>query len=271
MFKRTLQIGILNIMHDKALTNADFQQVLTQTEQPVTLHFYYPTMHYQSRPVPSTVQAELEPLDLEAVAKLDAFIITGAPIEQLPFEQITYLPELKALFEVLEQVPQRLYFCWGAMVALHELYQVGKADLPRKLFGVYPQQILAPSPLLKGLQNGFLAPHARYAESLRPQIEQHPQLSLKAVTPQGKLFLVQNQQGNEAMLFSHLEYQADGLTAEYHREVTAHPERSYQQPENQSGQPFAWQHTQQVFFENWLTQISHTVNMEVLNYGKSNK
>ncbi|MFT8459906.1 MAG: homoserine O-succinyltransferase [Liquorilactobacillus ghanensis] len=255
-----LQIGILNLMHDKLRTRIELQQVLQQTSQAVKLHFYYPRMHYQNRPVPADVQATASPLDLTAVAKLDAFIITGAPLDQLPFAQITYLSELQSLFQVLTKVPQRLYLCWGAMVALHEIYQIGKQKLPRKLFGVYPQQILTADPLLQGLKNHFWAPHARYAEADRAQIEAHPQLKITAVSQAGNLFLVQNRFGNETMLFSHLEYQADSLMAEYHREIAAHPDRHYQLPEMQTTAAFAWQQTQQLFFQNWLNLVAATVN-----------
>lgn len=113
MSQRILQIGILNVMHDKAATNADFRQALTTQNIPVRLHFYYPTTKYKDQVIPKNVQANLKPLDLKAVAKLDAFIITGAPIETIPFEDVTYLEELKALFKVLEKVPTRLYLCWG--------------------------------------------------------------------------------------------------------------------------------------------------------------
>ena len=264
MVKKTLQIGILNLMHDKATTNADFQRVLLQSSLlPIQLHFYYPRMHYQGRPVPLEVKKILQPLDLQEVALLDAFIITGAPLDQVEFSKITYLPELQELFKVLAHVPQRLYLCWGAMAALHILYQVDKMILPHKLFGVFPQQIINPSPLLAGLSNGFWAPHARYADNLQAQIKQHPELEIKALNQTGQLFLVQNRRGNETMLFSHLEYQAGSLQAEYQRETAAHPEKSYRRPINLASRNFAWQPVQKIFFTNWLEQVAQTARAAV--------
>lgn len=263
-----LQIGILNLMHDKLRTKNELQQVLESTIQPVNLQFFYPRLHYQNRAVPTIVKAQAKPLDLAAVAQLDAFIITGAPLDRLEFGQITYLPELQELFKVLKKVPQRLYLCWGAMVALHELYRIDKQLLPRKLFGVYPQQVLTADPLLAGLKNGFWAPHARYAEANRAQIIAHPQLEITAVNQAGNLFLVRNRLGNETLLFSHLEYQADSLEAEYQREIAAHPERHYQQPETSLAPVFGWQRTQQIFFHNWLNLVATTVkNNGGLIYG----
>ncbi len=254
-------------MHDKAATQTDFRQVLQNNRYPVQLHFYYPTMHYLDRPVPAEVQRIARPLKLAEVAGLDAFIITGAPLDQLDFEQVTYLPELQELFKALKQVPQRLYLCWGAMAALYDQYQIGKEILPQKLFGVFPQKIIQPNSLLAGLPNGFWAPHARYADSNRRQIEADPQLAVKAVNQDGRLLLVQNQAGNETMLFSHLEYQAGSLVAEYQREIMAHPKRHYRLPINQAGREFAWKHTQKVFFTNWLQQVVATIKDGGLIYG----
>ncbi|MFD1670829.1 homoserine O-succinyltransferase [Agrilactobacillus yilanensis] len=260
---RQLHIGILNLMHHKINTNHDFQQILTRyPEYDVQLHFYYPRHYYDGREIPTAVLKQLQPLDLAEVSKLDAFIITGSPIEQLPFEDVTYIHEIQALLKVLEKVPQRLYFCWGAMVALHELYQIGKHDLPQKIFGAYPHQILTEAPILSGLTNGFIAPHARYAESNIWDIEAHPELVEVAKSRTDNLFLIQNQQGNENFLFSHLEYGGSGLADEYQREVTAHPERHYAKPHATAAsvltlerEAFPWQHTQQQFFKNWLQQI----------------
>jgi homoserine O-succinyltransferase len=267
MSQRILQIGILNVMHDKAATNADFRQALTTQNIPVRLHFYYPTTKYKDQLIPKNVQANLQPLDLKAVAKLDAFIITGAPIETIPFEDVTYLEELKALFKVLDNVPTRLYLCWGAMVALNLLYGIEKHLLPQKLFGVYPQEILHESSLLTGLKEGFLAPHARYAESNLSELRIHPDLVVQATTVRDELFLVQNKIQNEAFLFSHLEYQASGLEDEYQREITGHPEIHYRRPEMDSGQTavltatnFPWQDTQAKFFENWLKTVAQNAN-----------
>ncbi|WP_034992228.1 homoserine O-acetyltransferase/O-succinyltransferase family protein [Liquorilactobacillus vini] len=267
MSAKSLQIGILNLMHDKAATQADFRQVLQNGLYPVELHFYYPIMHYLDRPVPTEVLKSAKPLDLKEVASLDAFIITGAPLDQLDFEQVTYLPELQELFRALKQVPQRLYLCWGAMVALYDQYHIAKEVLPKKLFGVFPQKIIQSSPLLTGLPNGFWAPHARYADSNRHQIETDSQLTVKAVNQDGRLLLVQNQAGNETMLFSHLEYQAGSLVAEYQREIMAHPKKHYRLPINQAGREFAWKHTQKVFFTNWLQQVVATIKNGGLIYG----
>ncbi|MDT7014929.1 homoserine O-acetyltransferase/O-succinyltransferase family protein [Levilactobacillus namurensis] len=260
---QALHIGILNIMHDKEATSQRFHRVLSTPEQPVVIHEYYPRQHYAGRPVPDSVARLMQPLDLSAVAQLDGFIVTGAPIETIPFTQITYIQELRDLMETLasHRIPQ-LYLCWGAMAALNHFYGITKHRLPHKLFGVYPHQILQETPLLAGLTPGFVAPHARYAEMDADQLAATPDLRVDAVTTAGDLFLVENGHQRQTFMFAHLEYDRWALVHEYRRELLAHPERTYHPAENDfepttmAVPPFAWQASQHRFFTNWLAQVA---------------
>lgn len=258
-----LKIGILNLMHDKPETNARFTKVLTHSGQPVDLRFYYPQTHYPDG-VPAAVSSILAPLDLDAAAKLDGFIITGAPVEKFAFSDVTYIDEVRALMDVLvaHRITQ-LYLCWGGMAALDYFYGVEKHMLPHKLFGVYRQHVLTPSRLLKGLPEGFYAAHARYAEMDRAQIEAAPQLRLEATTTGGALFLVGNPQARQTFMFAHLEYGRKGLLHEYQREIAAHPDRHYRKPEHYFAAPatmsrpqFKWEQTQHVFFDQWVKRAA---------------
>ena len=257
-----LKIGILNVMHDKAETNARFTKVLTHAGVPVELHFYYPKTHYPGG-VPESVSRILAPLDLSAAARMDGFIITGAPIEKFAFDDVTYIDEARALMDVLaaHRVTQ-LYLCWGGMAALDHFYGIKKHMLPHKLFGVYPHHLLAPSSLLQGLPEGFYAAHARYAEMDCDQIEADPRLRLEATTTDGALFLAGNGQARQTFMFAHLEYGQKGLLHEYQREVAAHPDRFYRKPEHyfadpatMSGPQFKWKQTQYVFFDQWVARV----------------
>lgn len=260
---RALNIGILNLMHDKQATNERFTRVLTHGKLAVDLHFYYPVTHYAGRPVPPAVSTILEPLDLAAAAAMDGFIITGAPIETLPYSEVQYIDEIRALLARLAAAghPQ-LYLCWGGMIALNYFNGISKFNLPHKLFGVYPHLELAASTLLAGLPSGFQAPHARYAEMDRTEIEQDPSLRLASTTTEGALFLVENVARQQTFMFAHLEYGRQGLLHEYQREVAAHPERHYLQPahyftdaKTMSGPQFRWHRTQGVFFDHWVAQV----------------
>lgn len=265
---RPIKIGILNLMHDKKDTNDRFTKVLSAPGKPVELKFYYPKSHYQNRPVPPEVSAILHPLDFDEVKKMDAFIITGAPIEQLPYDEITYLPEIKELLAVLKQnVSNLLFVCWGGLVAAYEYFGIQKhpIDHGHKLFGVYPDQILdATDPLLDGLADGFLAPHARYAELNHDEVAKTGDLKVTATTVGDNLFSMRTLDGQQNYLFAHLEYDAPGLMNEYLRETAAYPNRHYQLPENDWNPSdnqlhFAWQQTQKIYFTNWINLISNNL------------
>lgn len=264
MNKAPLKIGILNLMHDKVDTQQRFSRVLTTASFNTSIQYLYPRTHYLNRPVPKLVQAISQPLNLADIKNFDAFIITGAPIEQLPFKKITYLDEVHRLIDQLvrHDIPQ-LYVCWGAMAAANYLYDIPKASLPEKIFGVFPSYFNHQDPLLAGLNDGFLAPHARYAELDINKIAADPRLIINAVTATKKLFSFQARNKNQYFLFSHLEYGRDALLKEYLREHNAHPGVEYLKPQNyfhdplhMKGPQFSWEQTQQRFFSNWLCMVA---------------
>lgn len=265
MVSPQLHIGVLNLMHDKADTQRRFVKVLRQPGFNVTVTFLYPRTHYRDRPVPSLVQQISQPLDLNGLATFDAFIITGAPIEQLPFDKITYLDEVHQLIDRLVElkIPQ-LYICWGAMVAANYLYGIDKRKLPAKLFGIFRNYFTANrSTLLAGLPDGFLAPHARYAELDYQQVVANPHLAIEAVTLDRRLFFFRARDSNQYFLFSHLEYGRQALLKEYLRERNAHPGYDYLKPQHYFADPlhmrgpqFKWAPAQHIFFNNWLHQVN---------------
>lgn len=250
-----VKIGVLNLMHDKIDTQRRFLKVLPDAD----LTFFYPRMHYRNRLVPIEVAMISEPLDINRVGEFDGFIITGAPIDQIDFQDVTYIEEIRCLLQALaDHKVQQLYFCWGAMAAMNYFYDIQKRILSEKIFGIFPHLITESNPLLNGLSQGFIAPHARYAEMDKKQIMQDKRLIINAVDDKGHLFMVSDKDKPERnFIFSHIEYGRDGLRDEYHREIAAHPERNYKKPENYSmtAPSFQWQDNQRIFFNNWLKQV----------------
>ncbi|KRL00850.1 homoserine O-acetyltransferase/O-succinyltransferase family protein [Liquorilactobacillus capillatus] len=263
--QQRLKIGVLNLMHNKEESQKQFTKVLTQAYFPIELVFYYPKMHYQKRPVPQKLQRIAKPLNLEEVKQLDGFIVSGAPIEKKAFNEIWYMPELEALFDVLlENKIEQLYVCWGAMAALNYFYGIQKQMLPAKIFGIYQNTIYAPSKLLDKIMTGFLAPHARYAEMDHKQMSAQAELELLASDINGHLTLAEAVGQKQTFLFSHLEYDRDALLKEYYREITANPEyieripkpeNYFRDSKNMVEPVFSWQRTQKTFYTNWLTRI----------------
>lgn len=259
MTEKRLKIGILNLMHDKLDTQLRYQKIFNSIRNNVELKFFYPKMHYLNHPVPPQVAEISQPLDLNLIPHLDGFIITGAPIEHFDFNEVTYIKEVNNLLDELDKHHlEQLYFCWGAMAALNHFYKINKSELPEKLFGIYPHQVLHQDNLLKNIASGFLAPHARYAEMDHQQIIHSSELRIDAIANTGDLFSVSAiRKPEQNFIFSHLEYDKTALAKEYEREITAHPDRFYKKPENYSltDPNFTWKNTQRQFFTNWLAKI----------------
>lgn len=257
----TVKIGVLNLMYNKLETNQNFYKSLTRAHSNVELVYYYSATRYVDRKLDPSITNTMKPLDLNDLPNLDGFIITGSPIEQLDFSEVTYEDEINELLNTLNEmrIPQ-LYVCWGAMAALHHLYGIDKKILPHKTFGVFQNNVLHSSKLLQNISDNFPAPHARYAEMSQQQINDNSQLVLNVLNDKGLLFLAEAKDKPQAFLFSHLEYQRDDLKKEYEREYNAHPELDPVQPENYyspiNDQPmFAWKDIQEKFFGNWVEQV----------------
>lgn len=267
-----IRVGVLNLMHDKVDTQQRFTRVLTHTDYQLALTFFYPLTHYRGRAVPNLVQQISQPLEFDRLGEFDAFIITGAPIEQLDFGAVTYIDEIHRMIDRLVQldIPQ-LYICWGAMAAANYLYGIEKHRLKEKLFGVFTNHIVNHAPLLAGLPDGFLAPHARYAELDHQQILNHPDLILEATTIDDNIFSFRARQHPQSFLFAHLEYGQEALLKEYRREKNAYPDREYAKPQNyfrdpvhMRGPEFKWQPAQHAYFANWLQTVAHDMQNKKL-------
>lgn len=254
-----IKIGILNLMSNKVETMRNFQIALGNQ---VELKFYYSATRYVDRKLDSSITDNMSPLDLTEISNLDGFIITGSPVEKLDFPQVSYSDEINELIDLLDQlnIPQ-LYVCWGAMVALNRLYDIDKKILPHKVFGIFQNQILTETPMLNNISDNFPAPHARYAEMDHEQLANSPNLTIKAVSENGLLTLVEANQKHQTFIFSHLEYQRNGLDEEYHRELNSpkvknpRPAANYYSPLDHRP-TFAWQQTQSKFYRNWLQTVA---------------
>ena len=236
-------VGLLVLMHDKVGAINDWQNALGPQVQ---VHAFYPKSHVPQDP------GVMQPLDLNLATQMDAFIVTGAPVDRLAFEDVWYYSEVTQLIDALQVagVPQ-LYLCWGAMAALHHEFGLEKYHLPQKLFGVYPQHQLINSPLLEGLPERFLAPHARFAditiEAIRSKVD------LIAATTNGHPFLATA--GRQTFLFAHLEYQRFGLWQEAQRANSALAFND--DPRHHWG----WENTRNTFFTNWKQSVKQQLKL----------
>ncbi len=191
---------------------------------------------------------------------MDGFIVTGAPIEDVEYDDVDYINELRRLFSSLdEHNVEQLYVCWGAMAASNYFYDINKMSLPEKYFGVFPNNAFADSDLMRGLSLDFMAPHARYADVDVEQIDSHPELDFTAKSERGNAFLFESKQKPQSFLLAHLEYGPDALQKEYERELGAQPGANIPKP---CFADVSWEDTSNTFFVNWLERVRNNRNIK---------
>ena len=188
-------------------------------------------------------------------------IITGAPLGQVPFSEVTFWDPLCEILEWTEtNVTSTMFLCWAVQAAMFHLYGKDKAVLPEKLSGVYPHQLLKPlSPIVRGFDHEFQAPHSRYAEVPIKAIESVPELEILAVSEQAGAYLFAHQSGKHLFVTGHSEYEPDSLKNEYLRDVEAEltPDSSQLFPKRQSSQRpnRDLEKPRQSLFSNWLNYL----------------
>jgi homoserine O-succinyltransferase len=194
--------------------------------------------------------------------RYDGLIITGAPVETLPFEEVDYWDELAALLDFsTANVWSTLHICWGAQAGLYHRYGIPKVSLPQKVFGVFAHGINERhSPLFRGFDDEFLAPQSRHTASDRDAIASNPALTIQSETDRAGAFLITAREGREVYVTGHLEYDPLTLDREYRRDLAkglpiAPPVNYY--PDNDPAKPpvVRWRAHAHLFFSNWLNYV----------------
>jgi homoserine O-succinyltransferase len=191
--------------------------------------------------------------------KFDGLIITGAPVELLPFEEVDYWPELVEIMDWAEaNVFAMLYICWGAQAGLHYLYDIPKYALPEKMFGIFSHQVLERyNKLMRGFDDVFLAPHSRHTEIRRADVEKVPELVILAESEQAGIYIVASEDGRHTFVTGHSEYDPLTLKGEYDRDLgkglAIQPPANYFPGDDPSQPPLVrWRGHSNLLFSNWL-------------------
>jgi len=209
---RPLQIAVLNLMPTKIATETQLLRLLGNTALQVEITLLRTNLH-QSRNTPEEhLLAFYQTLDQVRERRFDALIVTGAPVEHLPFEAVDYWKELEAIMDWgFNHVFALFYICWGAQAALYHQFGIPKYPLPAKQSGVFAHQVLEKNvKLLRGFDDVFYAPHSRHTEIRRKDIEKVPQLEILAESRQAGVFIVASRDGRQVFVTGHAEY--DPLT-----------------------------------------------------------
>ena len=189
----------------------------------------------------------------------DGMIITGAPVEQLEFEDVGYWPEIQDIFAwARTHVTSTLFICWAAQAGLYYYYGVPKYQLEKKMFGIFPQHTLVPQlPIFRGFDDVFQMPHSRHTEVHRDDILARPELTLIAESPDSGVSIVMAREGREFFITGHLEYAPNTLDTEYRRDKDIRKDvelpRNYYRHDDPSLEPLVtWRAHANLLYSNWI-------------------
>lgn len=218
---RPLKIAILNIMPTKVVTETQLLRVLGNTPLQVDVTLLHPASHASKNTAQEHLDSFYRTFDEVKHEKFDGLIITGAPVEQMDFEEVTYWDELTEIMEwAKHHVFSTLYICWGAQAGLYYHYGVPKYIMAEKTSGVFLHHTAkVKEKLLRGFDDQFYAPHSRYTTVLREDILRHPELQILAESDEAGVYLVLGKSGREVFVTGHSEYDAETLRMEYERDV----------------------------------------------------
>ena len=256
---RPLRIVVLNLMHIKITTETDLVRVLSNTPLQLDLTFMKIKSHTSKNTPIEHMRAFYKDFEVLRHQKFDGMIITGAPVEHLDFEEVTYWAEMTDIFDwARTHVTSTLYICWAAQAGLYYHYGVPKYPLPAKMFGIFPQKPLMPQlPIFRGFDDLFQMPHSRHTEIRREDIEAVEGLTIIAESEESGVSIVMAREGREFFITGHAEYSPLTLDTEYRRDLAKGlpidmPRHYYRNDDPDQGPLVSWRAHANLLFTNWL-------------------
>lgn len=256
---RPLRLIVLNLMPLKLVTELQLLRLLGNTPLQVDVEFLQTGTHRSKNVSKDHLDRFYRTIDDVEGRRYDGLIVTGAPVERLPFEQVDYWPELVRILDwAAERVWSSLFICWGAQAAMWHYHGIPKRELPGgKLVGVFEHEVVDRShPLVRGFDDRFRAPHSRYTGNSRADIEASP-LDVLAVSAEAGVYLAARPDLREVYITGHGEYERETLDQEYHRDQRAGLDpaipRNYYPGDDPDRTPeVTWRGHSQLLFANWL-------------------
>lgn len=263
---RALRVAILNLMPTKIATETQLLRLLSNSPLQVEVTLLHTATHESRNVDPEhLLNHYLTFYDVRG-EKFDGLIITGAPVEQMPFEEVEYWEELKEIMDWAEMnVESTLHICWGAQAGLYHRYGIPKYDLPRKMFGIFEHRsLLRTESLLRGFDDIFFAPHSRHTEIRRADVEKVSDLNILAESDEAGLYLLGTKDGRHIFATGHSEYDPFTLKSEYDRDVSRklpiHIPKNYYPNDDPTQTPVVrWRGHSNLLFSNWLNYYVYQV------------
>lgn len=256
---RPLKIAILNLMPTKISTETQLLRLIGNSPLQVEITLLRTATHESKNTSEEHMLAFYQTIYDVEDQRFDGLIITGAPVEHLPFEEVDYWEELKYIMEWRKHHAfSTFYICWGAQAGLYYNYGVPKYPLPEKMFGVFPHHLNYENiPLFRGFDDIFYAPHSRHTEIRREDILQVPEVELLSESDESGVYIVGSKDGREIFVTGHSEYDPLTLKAEYDRDVRANlpikiPRNYYPNDDPTRTPQVRWRGHANLLYVNWL-------------------
>ena len=276
---RPLEIVLLNLMPTKIVTETQLTRLLGNTPLQVKLELMHTTSHKAKNTSQEHLLTFYKSFEELKDRKFDGMVITGAPVEQMPFEEVDYWDELCRIMEWSKtHVHSTFHICWGAQAGLYYHYGIPKHDLPKKLFGVYPHKAdYKRAILLRGFDDTFYVPHSRHTTVLREDIEKVPGLKILASSQEAGVYAVMNKEGHQIFITGHAEYDPLTLETEYLRDKNlgkpiAVPAHYYPDDDETLDPIVRWRGHANLLFSNWLNYfVYQTTPYDLMSIGHEEK
>jgi homoserine O-succinyltransferase len=256
---RPLKIVILNLMPIKITTETDLIRLLSNSPLQIEISFLQLESHTSKNTPIEHMMTFYQKFDVISQSNYDGMIITGAPVEQLPFEEVDYWPEMVKIMDwAKHHVTSSIFICWSAQAALYHYYGVPKYPLKDKMFGVFEHHIHNPkNPIFRGFDDVFYVPHSRHTEVRSKDIEKVPELTILSESPESGVYMVMAQNGRELFVTGHSEYSPMTLDSEYKRDVSKglpiNLPQNYYPDNNPENEPVVrWRSHANLLITNWL-------------------
>jgi homoserine O-succinyltransferase len=256
---RPLRIVILNLMPLKITTETDLIRLLSNTPLQLDISFMKLKSHTSKNTPIEHMMMFYRDFDSMRDEKFDGMIITGAPVETLEYEDVSYWKEITGIFAWAKtHVTSTLYICWAAQAGLYYHYGIPKYPLEKKMFGIFPQKPLdAQLPIFRGFDDEFMMPHSRHTELHREDILANKNLTLIAESDYSGVSIVMARNGREFFITGHLEYAPNTLDVEYRRDVNVRDDvempQNYYRDNDPTKAPFVtWRAHANLFYNNWV-------------------
>ncbi len=263
---RPIRIGLLNLMPLKEDTELQILRSMSNTPLQIDVVFINVSSHESKNTSTSHLNKFYLPFKEVKDQKFDGFIITGAPVEQMPFEEVDYWEELTEIMEWTKtNVTSTLHLCWGAQAALYYHYGIDKVPLEKKLFGVFSHRVLNRKiPLVRGFDDVFLAPHSRHTDVPADRIRADGRITILAESEKAGAFLSMARDGRQIFVMGHPEYDRVTLDGEYKRDLAKGlpiemPENYYPDDDPQKKPLLSWRAHGNNLYTNWLNYYVYQV------------